>query len=90
MTQAILLRVHRWIFVIFAIPLAVIIVTGLILSFQPVLQMAGIKQGSLTLAQIEGYFAQHDKDGKARGLRFDHFEKTLSIQGVGPDGSVDV
>jgi len=31
--QALLLRMHRWIFVVFAIPLAVIIVTGLILSF---------------------------------------------------------
>ena len=90
MTKAILLRLHRWIFVAFAIPLAVIIFTGLILSFQPVLQTAGIKPGSLTLTQIEGYLDQHDKDGKARGLRIDHFEKSLSIQGVGTDGSVDI
>lgn len=90
MTQAILLRLHRWIFVIFAIPLAVIIFTGLILSFQPILQVAGIKPGSITLAQVEGYLAQHDAAGKARGLRIDHYEKTLSIQGAGPDGSVDI
>jgi uncharacterized iron-regulated membrane protein len=90
MTQAILLRLHRWIFVTFSIPLAVIIVTGLILSFQPILQTAGIKAGSITLAQIEGYLAAHDPQGKARGLRIDHFEKTLSLQGVGPDGSVDI
>ena len=90
MTQAILLRLHRWIFVIFAIPLAVIIFTGLILSFQPIQQMAGIKPGSITLAQVEGYLAKHDPDGKARSIRVDHFEKALSIQGVGPDGSVDI
>jgi uncharacterized iron-regulated membrane protein len=90
MTQAVLLRLHRWIFVGFSIPLAVIIVTGLILSFQPILQTAGVKPGSVTLAQVEGYLAAHDPAGKARGLRIDHFERTLSIQGAGPDGSVDI
>ena len=90
MTQAILLRLHRWIFLTFSIPLAVIIFTGLILSFQPILQTAGIKPGSITLAQIEGYLAAHDSEGKARGLRLDHFEKTLTIQGAGRDGSVEI
>jgi uncharacterized iron-regulated membrane protein len=74
----------------FAIPLAVIIFTGLILSFQPIIQTASIKPGSITLAQIEGYLAAHDPEGKARGLRIDQFEKTLVIQGVGPDGSVEI
>jgi hypothetical protein len=90
MTQSILLRIHRWIFVSFSIPLAVIILTGLILSFQPILQTAGIKPGSISLAQIEGYLAAHDPEGKARGLRIDHFEKTLAIQGGGAGGSVEI
>jgi uncharacterized iron-regulated membrane protein len=90
MTQAILLRLHRWIFVSFSIPLAVIIFTGLVLSFQPILQTSGIKPGSITLAQIEGYLATHDPQGKARGLRIDHFEKTLVIQGAGPNGPVEI
>ncbi len=90
MTQAILLRLHRWIFLAFAIPLAVIIVTGLILSFQPILQTAGIKPGSITLAAIEGHLAKHDPENKARRLRIDHFEQTLSIQGEGRGGGVDI
>jgi uncharacterized iron-regulated membrane protein len=90
MIQAILLRLHRWIFLTFAIPLAVIIVTGLILSFQPILQTAGIRLGTITLAQIEAHLTKHDPDGKARGLRIDHFEKTLSIQGTGPAGSITI
>jgi len=90
MTQAILLRLHRWIFLTFAIPLTVIIVTGLILSFQPILQTAGMAPGTVSLAQIEGHLAKLDPDGKARGLRIDHFEKTLSIQGAGRGGSVTV
>jgi PepSY-associated TM region len=90
MTQAFLLRVHRWIFVTFAIPLAVIIFTGLILSFQPVLQRAGVTPGSITLAQIEGYLAKHDRQGAARQLRVDHFEKTIAIQGGGPGAVIDL
>lgn len=90
MIQAILLRLHRWIFLTFAIPLAVIIVTGLILSFQPIMQTAGIHPGTVTLAQIEGYLAKHDPDGKARALRIDHFEKTLSVQGDGRGGPVTI
>src|SRR6476620_5312541 len=88
MTQALLLRLHRWIFIAFAIPLAVIIFTGLILAFQPILQTAGITPGSITLAQVEGYLAKHDPQGKTRQLRLDHFEKTLSIRGAG--GAVDI
>jgi hypothetical protein len=90
MTQAFLLRLHRWVFVILAIPLAVLIFTGLILSFQPILQTAGIAPGSITLAQMEGYLAKHDPQGRARQLRLDHFEKTVSIRGGGPGGTVDL
>jgi uncharacterized iron-regulated membrane protein len=90
MIQTVLLRLHRWMFLTFAIPLAVIIVTGLILSFQPILQTAGIEPGTITLAQIETYLAKYDPDGKAHGLRIDHFEKTVSIQGAGPAGSVTI
>lgn len=85
-----LLRIHRWFFVAFAIPLVVIIFTGLVLSFQPIVQFAGIKAGSISLAQVEDYFAKHDPDGKARALRIDHYEKNLTISGVGPDGYVSV
>lgn len=88
MTQALLLRVHRWIFIALAIPLAIIIFTGLILSFQPVLQTAGIKPGSITLTQVESYLSKHDPQSKAHQLCLDHFEKALSIRGAG--GTVDI
>jgi uncharacterized iron-regulated membrane protein len=66
----------------------VLIFTGLILSFQPILQTAGVAPGSITLAQLEGHLAKHDPQGRARQLRLDHFEKTVSIRGAG--GSVDI
>ncbi len=90
MTQAILLRLHRWIFLLFAIPLAVIIITGLVLSFQPILQTAGVTPGAVTLAKMEGYLAQHDPQGKARQLRLDHFEKTISIRGGSGSATIDM
>lgn len=90
MMQAILLRLHRWIFVILSIPLAVIIVTGLILSLPPIFQVAGVKPGSVTLSQVEGWLGQHDAAGRARAIRLDHYEKTFSIQGAGQGGSVDI
>ena len=90
MAQALLLRLHRWIFVFFAIPLAVVIATGLILSFQPILQTAGIKPGSIKLEQIENYLAKHDPRGKARAVRLDHFERTFHIQGQGVSANIDL
>ena len=38
LTKPLLLRLHRWISLIFAIPLAAVIVTGLLLSLPPILQ----------------------------------------------------
>ncbi|HEY8578426.1 MAG TPA: PepSY-associated TM helix domain-containing protein [Beijerinckiaceae bacterium] len=85
-----LLRFHRWLTLIFAAPLAVVIVTGLLLSFPPILQTASIKPGSLTQETVAGYLARYDPDGKARSLRLDSFQNTLSIGGVGPDGQIDI
>jgi hypothetical protein len=79
--QALLLRLHRWITVILAIPLATLIVTGLILSFIPIKQSAAIKPASITLATLEQHLAKHDPQGKARGVILDHSAGTMSILG---------
>lgn len=79
--QAGLLRLHRWITVILAIPLATLIVTGLILSYAPIQQSAGITPGSLKLSQLEAHLTKHDPQGKARGIIFDHGAGTMSILG---------
>ncbi len=90
MLQAYLLRFHRWITLIFAIPLLVVIFTGLILSFQPIVQTVAIKPGTLSFEKVDGLIARHDPDNKARGLFIDPYENSFSLIGVGPDGSVDV
>lgn len=85
-----LLRFHRWLTLIFALPLAVVIVTGLLLSLPPILQTASIAPGSLTLEKVSGLLARHDPEGKARGLRIDTFENTMSLQGVGDGVDIDL
>ncbi len=85
-----LLRFHRWLSLAFALPLAVVIVTGLLLSLQPVMQTGSIAPGSLTLEKAEALLARYDPQGEARSLRLDSFQNQLSIGGVGPEGSIAV
>ena len=88
--QALLLRLHRWITVILAIPLATLIVTGLVLSFAPIVQTTSIKPASLTLTQLESHLAKHDPSGQARGILLDHAAGTMTILGQEGRKSVDL
>jgi uncharacterized iron-regulated membrane protein len=85
-----LLRLHRWTTLVFALPLAVLIVTGLILSFEPVLQVTSVKPGSMTVASIEALLARHDPEGKARSISLRAYENRLSLGGVRPDDDIDI
>jgi uncharacterized iron-regulated membrane protein len=78
---AILLKLHRWIALIFAIPLAIVLVTGLILSFEPSLVVGSIKPGSLTAEKVEALLAKHDPKGQAGGLVHRSYDGTLTIGG---------
>lgn len=84
------LKIHGWLAVIFAVPLAVVIVTGLVLSFEPIVQYTGIEPGTLTVEEVQKYLAKHDPEGKARGLSHRAYENTLTIDGAGPEGEVEI
>ncbi|MDB5570062.1 MAG: PepSY protein [Hyphomicrobiales bacterium] len=84
MLKPYLLRLHRWISLLFALPLAVVILTGLLLSLPPILQTAHIAPGSLSLQQVEALMDRHDPAGAARAVRLDTFQNVLTI------GDVDV
>ncbi|MGE3644285.1 MAG: PepSY domain-containing protein [Beijerinckiaceae bacterium] len=88
--QATLLRLHRWITVILAIPLATLIVTGLVLSFAPIVQTTSIKPGSITLTELESHLARHDPQGTARGILMDHAAGTMTILGAEERKTVDI
>lgn len=74
-----LLRLHRWTALFFAAPLLVLIVTGLILSFEPWLVTRSVEPASLDAAKIEALLKRHDPAGKARALSFRTFDHALTL-----------
>lgn len=76
-----LLKLHRWLALLFALPLAIVIVTGLILSFEPAVTVATTQPGHLSVAKIEAALAQHDPSGKAKALTYRSYDGTLTIGG---------
>ena len=88
--KPLLLRLHRWTTLVFAIPLAVVIVTGLILSAEPIVQDMGSRGVSLPVERAVAYLEKHDPEGKARGIQIRAYENRMVLQGVGPDGSIDL
>ncbi len=81
MNKQLLLKLHRWISLTFALPLLVIIVTGLILSFEPMAQVAAVKPGSVDPARVVALIKQYDPDGKARGISINPTTQHLTLQG---------
>lgn len=90
MLKPLFLKVHGWLAVLFSIPLLVLCVTGLILAIEPIIQHASVEPGSLNAEEIKGYLQKYDPEGKARGLSYRAYENSLTIDGAGPDGEVEV
>ena len=53
-----LLRLHRWVTLVLAIPLATLIVTGLILSVEPIVIDSAVRPGSITVDTLTGRASQ--------------------------------
>jgi hypothetical protein len=81
MNKLLLLKLHRGISLIFAVPLLIIIATGLILSFEPMAQVAAVKPQSVDAARVVELIRQYDLDGKARGLALNAATQRLTLQG---------
>jgi uncharacterized iron-regulated membrane protein len=80
MSRQILLRLHRWITFVFALPLAVLLITGLILSFEPM--VAGSAPGTVTAQKLDELLVRHDPAGKARGVALRPYDGSLMLSGV--------
>jgi uncharacterized iron-regulated membrane protein len=83
------LKFHRWLALLFALPLAVVIVTGLVLSFEPWLVTRAIEPLSLSPQKIQGLLSQHDPRGQARALVYRSYDRTLTL-GSGRGGGIVV
>ena len=92
MSKALILRWHRWLTLAFSVPLALLILTGLILSFEPVVRVSSIEPARLSTARVVELLERHDPAGKAQGLAWHPYENRLAIGGgrSGPPIHVDV
>jgi uncharacterized iron-regulated membrane protein len=77
-----LLRFHRWITLTFSIPLVVLVLTGLVLSFEPIVQQSGTRPGQPFTESIRAALAKHDPAGTARSLIVRAYNGTISIGGA--------
>lgn len=81
MSKMMLLKIHRWITLAFSIPLFILILTGLILSFEPAVT-GTVGTGRVTVDSIGAVLAKHDPDAKARSLIVRGYAGTVSIGGA--------
>lgn len=88
--KAWLLKLHRWMALVFALPLAIILATGLILSVEPWLVTGAIVPGTISPDKVVSLLGQHDPGGRARGLTYRSYDNTLTIGGRGGGTLVDV
>jgi uncharacterized iron-regulated membrane protein len=82
MIKPLLLRLHRWITLVFALPLLAIIATGLMLSFEPMVQVSGIGGQPIAPSRVIELVKRYDADGKARGIVLDAGAQRLKLQGA--------
>lgn len=82
------LKFHRWLALAFALPLAFVVVTGLVLSFEPWLVGRAVQPGTLTPARIEALLLRHDPMGRARAIAYRSYDNTLTIGARGRGGTV--
>ena len=83
MIKPLLLRLHRWISLVFALPLLVIIATGLILSFEPMVQESGTRGPGVDATRVIAAIKRYDPDSKARGIGINTGAQRMTLQGTG-------
>ena len=83
------LKLHRWVALVFALPLIVVIVTGLVLSFEPWLASRAVEPGSLSAQKVQALLSQYDPGGQARALVHRSYDHTLTL-GTGRRGGIVV
>ena len=82
MSKPALLRLHRWITLVFALPLFAIITTGLILSIEPLVQTSGIGGPAIEAGRVVELVTRYDPDGKARGLSINAGSRRMTLHGI--------
>jgi uncharacterized iron-regulated membrane protein len=81
-TKNLLLKLHRWTSLVFALPLLAIILTGFVLAFEPMVQHSGTPH-SVDATRVIDLIKRNDPDGKARGVFINAAAQRLRFQGPG-------
>jgi uncharacterized iron-regulated membrane protein len=81
-TKNLLLKLHRWTSLVFALPLLAIILTGFILAFEPMVQHSGTPH-SVDATRVVDLIKRYDPDSKARGVFINAAAQRLRFQGPG-------
>jgi len=77
--RTLLLRLHRWTTLVFALPLAAVILTGAILSVEPILQRM-LPAGTPALATVEAALLRVDPQNRARSLAIRANDGSMTVQ----------
>jgi uncharacterized iron-regulated membrane protein len=85
-----LLRLHRWTTLVFALPLAVLVLTGLVLSFEPIILGSTPAAGRISADTVNAVLAKHDPDSKARSLVMRAYAGNVSLGGTQRGDAVHV
>src|SRR5262245_22992898 len=83
MTKPVLLKLHRWTSLVFALPFLALLLTGTILSFEPMAHFAAIRPHSVDSARVVELIKRHDPEGKARGLSINSAAQLITLRGAG-------
>ena len=84
MTKATLLRLHLYVTLAFMVPIAAVVVTGLVLAVEPLAHTAAVEPGTLSAQRVEAMLDRHDPGGQARALTLRPYDDMLLIAGVRP------
>jgi len=82
--------VHRWIALVFTLPLIIVVATGMILSFVPLLHTQSIRPGSLSHARLEALIKRHDPEGRAPALTIEAGDNILTLEGPGRGNNIKI
>jgi uncharacterized iron-regulated membrane protein len=89
MSNVVLLKLHRWTSLVFALPLLVLVLTGLILSFEPIIKDRALPAGMADANRVVELIQRYDPEGKARGLAINAGAQRMKLMGV-PAPSIDL
>jgi uncharacterized iron-regulated membrane protein len=84
-----LLQIHRWVALILSVPLAVLILTGVVLAVEPIVIGLDEPPSLITADTLGTVLAKHDPQGKARALVVRAYAGTVSLGG-GRDNMINV